>query len=221
MSVRVNILYVPGTNCQRETAEAFERVGASTEILLLSDLLGGRARLQDADIVCLPGGFAFGDHTGAGNIVAWFLKTRLREQLEESRKRPMMCICNGFQTAVRAGIFGAVSLTVNAGGTFHDEPLQPHVVSEQNESFWLEGLRGQTLRFPCAHGEGRFLFDDREGWTPALCYPQGENPDGSSAEIAGITTTDGLVLGLMNHPERAPEATLVQELFANAVRAVR
>jgi len=220
-AVRVNVLYVPGTNCQRETAAAFARVGADPRLVALSDLLAGGARLQDADIVCLPGGFAFGDHTGAGNIAGWFLKTRLREQLQECRGRPMMCICNGFQTAARAGIFGEVSLAVNAGGTFHDEPRQPHVAVAENESFWLDGLRGETLRFPCAHGEGRFLFDSRAGWAPALRYPPGANPDGSSEDIAGITTDDGLVLGLMNHPERAPGSGLAMALFANAVAAVR
>jgi phosphoribosylformylglycinamidine (FGAM) synthase-like amidotransferase family enzyme len=221
VSVRVNILYSPGTNCQHETAHAFRRVGAEPSILPLSDLLAGRARLQDADIVCLPGGFAFGDHTGAGNVAAWYLRTELETQLRAVRSKPAICICNGFQIAVRAGIFGAVSLAVNRSGTFHDEPLQAHRVVQSNGSFWLEGLGGETLRFPCAHGEGRFVFDDRAGWAPALVYPEGENPDGSSEDIAGITTPDGLIFGLMNHPERAPWSPRVLELFANGVRAAR
>jgi len=217
VKVRVNILYAPGTNCQHETAYAFRKVGAEPQILLLSDLLEGRARLQDADLVCLPGGFSFGDHTGAGNVTAWCLKTRLADQLEAVRAKPSICICNGFQIAARAGLFGDVSLVVNDSGTFRDEPQQPHLVAD-NDSPWLSGLRGKTLRFPCAHGEGRLLFADRSGWRPALLYPQGENPDGSSESIAGITTEDGLVLGLMNHPERAPDSEAL-ELFANAVRA--
>jgi len=221
VSVRVNILYSPGTNCQHETAYAFRRVGAEPRILALSDLLAGRARLQDADIVCLPGGFAFGDHSGAGNVAAWYLRTQLQAQLQAIKAMPTICICNGFQIAARAGIFGAVSLATNGSGTFHNEPLQAHRVVQENQSFWLAGLRGETLRFPCAHGEGRFVFDDRSGWSPALLYPDGENPDGSSEGIAGVTTPDGLMLGLMNHPERAPHSPRVQELFANGVRAVR
>lgn len=221
MSVTVNILYSPGTNCQHETAEAFRRVGAEPSIVMLADLLAGTTRLQDADIVCLPGGFAFGDHTGAGNVAAWYLRTELRDQLEAISTKPTMCICNGFQIAVRAGMFGAVSLAINECGTFHDEPLQAHRVAEDNGSFWLDGLRGETLRFPCAHGEGRFMFDDHHGWLPALVYPDDANPDGSSDGIAGVTTTDGLAIGLMNHPERGLRSPRVIELFANGVRFAR
>jgi phosphoribosylformylglycinamidine synthase subunit PurQ / glutaminase len=221
MRPRVNILYVPGTNCHRETAEAFRRVGGEPAIVLLADLLSGAERLSDADVVCLPGGFAFGDHIGAGNVAAAFLTRRLRDQLVEARARPMICICNGFQVAVRTGIFGAVSLVVNEGGTFRDEPRQRHVVADDNDSFWLDGLRGATMEFPCAHGEGRFIYEQRDGWRTALRYPPDANPDGSSDDIAGITTRDGIVLGLMDHPERAPEQPLVHELFANAIRVAR
>ena len=210
---------MPGTNCQHETAFAFEQAGASPHILLLSDLLEGRARLQDADIVCLPGGFSFGDHGGAGNVAAWCLRTRLADQLEAIRQKPMICICNGFQVAVRAGLFGNASLAVNESGTFLNEPLQAHEVVADNPSPWLAGLQGQILRFPCAHGEGRFLFADREGWIPALRYPDGQNADGSSERIAGVTDPTGLVLGLMNHPERAPGSDASQ-LFVNAVQMV-
>lgn len=220
MKPRVNILYTPGTNCQHETAHAFRKVGADPQIVLLSDLLNGRTLLQDADVVCLPGGFSFGDHSGAGNVAAWCLKTRLADELEAIRKKPMLCICNGFQIAVRAGVFGDASLVINEAGTFRDEPSQAHLVVEGNPSPWLAGLAGETLRFPCAHGEGRFLFADRSQWAPALTYPPGENPDGSREDIAGVTTPDGLALGLMNHPERAGDSPLVLEIFANAVRAV-
>jgi phosphoribosylformylglycinamidine synthase subunit PurQ / glutaminase len=221
MSVRVSILYVPGTNCHRETAATFRRVGGDPHWVLLEDLLRGSARLSDADVVCLPGGFAFGDHIGAGNVAAAFLTRRLGEQLKRCREKPMICICNGFQIAVRTGLFGPVSLVVNANGTFHDEPRQRHLVVEDNDSFWLDGLRGATLEFPCAHGEGRFIYERREGWRPALLYPAGANPDGSSDGIAGVTNPDGNILGVMDHPERARDAPLVDELFANAIRAAR
>jgi phosphoribosylformylglycinamidine synthase subunit PurQ / glutaminase len=221
MSVRVNILYLPGTNCQHETATAFERAGADPRIVFLSDLLEGRENLSDADIVCLAGGFSFGDHVGAGNVAAWFLKTKLADQLEASRGKPMICICNGFQIAARAGLFGRASLAVNHNGTFHDEPTQQHVVSGDNDSFWLNGLQGATLEFPCAHGEGRFVYDSRDGWQTAFTYPDGLNPDGSEEGIAGVTTPDGNVLGLMDHPERAPDSPDVQEIFRNAVQTAQ
>jgi phosphoribosylformylglycinamidine synthase len=221
MTPRVNILYAPGTNCHRETAEAFRRVGGEPHLVFLSDLLEGRERLSDADVICLPGGFAFGDHVGAGRVAAAFLRERLPDQLDAIRTTPTICICNGFQLAVQAGLFGTVSLVVNEHGTFHDEARQRHLVAADNDSVWLEGLGGVELEFPCAHGEGRFLFEDRSGWRTALRYPEGASPDGSSEDIAGITTPDGLVLGLMDHPERSPDSPRVLDLFENAIRATR
>jgi phosphoribosylformylglycinamidine synthase len=222
MSVKVNVLYLPGTNCQRETALAFTRVGAEARILFLTDVLGGQQRLDDADILCLPGGFAHGDHVGAGTIAALHLTRQVPEQLAACRRRPVLCICNGFQIGVRAGLFGPnLSLTVNIQGTFRHVHDQRHVIEADNDSPWLKGLGGATMRFPCAHGEGRFLFQQRQSWRAALRYPNGENPDGSTEGIAGITATDGLILGLMNHPERAQQDPLNLEIFRNGVQAVR
>jgi phosphoribosylformylglycinamidine synthase len=222
MSVKVNVLYFPGTNSQRETARAFEHVGAKARITFLTDVLAGQQRLDDADILCLPGGFAYGDHVGAGTIAALHLTRQLADQLAACRRRPILCICNGFQVGVRAGLFGPdLTLTVNEQGTFRNVHDQPHLVDPENDSLWLTGLAGTTLRFPCAHGEGRFLFTQRNTWRTALRYPPGQNADGSTEGIAGITTTDGLVLGLMNHPERAQHDPLNLEFFRNGVQAVR
>lgn len=221
MTVTANILYFPGTNCQRETAVAFEQVGARTRQVFLSDALEGRARIDDADILCIPGGFSFGDHIASGVVAAKFLTTKLSDQLSACRKRPMICICNGFQIAVRAGLFGdGLALTVNDIGTFHHVARQQHNVVPQSGNVWLAGLDGQTLRFPCAHGEGRFVYTSRDGWRPALTYPEDANPDGSTENIAGITTPDGLILGLMDHPERARDDERNLEIFRNGVRAV-
>ncbi len=218
MPVTVNIAYFPGTNCQAETAVAFESVGARPRHIFLADVLDGKARLDDADILCLPGGFCFGDHIASGVVAAKFLTTRLADQLAACRTRPMICICNGFQIAVRAGLFGdGVALTVNDVGTFNHVTRQQHYIQPGHGNVWLEGLEGQTLRFPCAHGEGRFVHSSEDGWRTAITYPAGENPDGSTDDIAGISSPDGLTLGLMDHPERArDEANL--EIFRNGVR---
>jgi phosphoribosylformylglycinamidine synthase len=215
----VNVLYLPGTNCQEETMRAFACVGAEPRLRFIEDLLAGRGRLDDADVLCIPGGFSFGDHLGAGRVAAVVLRTRLREQLDACRQRPMLCICNGFQIALRAGCFGpGLALAENACGTFRNVPLQAHQVETASGSVWLRGLGGKRLVFPCAHGEGRFVYTTTEGWTPALRYPDGENPDGSMEDIAAITTSDGLVLGLMNHPERAIHRAMNLIIFENGVR---
>jgi phosphoribosylformylglycinamidine synthase len=222
----VNVLYLPGTNCQEETLRAFRHVGAAPRLLFLADALAGRDRLDSADILCLPGGFSFGDHLAAGRVAAMLLRTRLADQYAAARGRLMLAICNGFQIAVRAGWFGTgVALTVNTNGTFQNVPNQPHEVVPDNPSPWLAGLSGQTLEFPCAHGEGRFVAepnpDGREGWRAALRYPEHANPDGSADGVAGVTTPDGLAFGLMNHPERALDKQVRLAFFANGVRAAR
>lgn len=221
----VNILYLPGTNCQGETIRAFTAVGARARLVFAQDLLSGVDRIDTADVLCIPGGFSYGDHLGAGTIGALLLRTRLRAQLNACRERPILCICNGFQMAVRAGCFGGgIALTTNASGTFADVPGQRHVVDPTNPSPWLTGLGGLTLRFPCAHGEGRFVRRadcQKDDWRVALTYPDDENPDGSADGIAGITTRDGLMLGLMNHPERDHRSLGNLEIFANGVRFAR
>jgi phosphoribosylformylglycinamidine synthase len=222
MKPTVNVLYLPGTNCQAETARAFRHAGAQPRLIFLADVLAGHARLDNADILCLPGGFSFGDHIAAGAIGGLILRTNLRQQFQACLRRPMICICNGFQIALRAGCFGSgVALATNHTGTFHDRPDQPHQIAGGNLSPWLSGLAGATLRFPCAHGEGRFLHRQSTGWRPALHYPPGTNPDGSAGDIAGITTPDGLAFGLMNHPERARDADTRLAFFANGIQGAR
>ncbi|MEZ5322430.1 MAG: phosphoribosylformylglycinamidine synthase subunit PurQ [Microthrixaceae bacterium] len=218
----VGILHTPGTNSHVETAFAFERVGASARYVMMASLLDGTDRLDRYDVVCLPGGFSYGDHLGAGAVAGARLRWTFADQLAALAGRPVIAICNGFQVAVRAGLFGdGVTLTTNLNGTFRNLRHQPHVVDPAAGSPWLAGLEGATLRFPCAHGEGRFLFESADGWRPALRYPPGENPDGSAEDIAGIVTADGLTFGLMDHPERAPDDDTVLEIFRNGVSAAR
>jgi phosphoribosylformylglycinamidine synthase subunit PurQ / glutaminase len=222
----VNVLYLPGTNCQAETIRAFRHAGGAPRLVFLADLLAGHARLDDADILCLPGGFSFGDHIAAGAIGGLLLTTRLRDQFRACLTRPMICICNGFQIALRAGCFGPdIALTTNHTGTFHNHPHQPHHVATNNPSPWLTGLAGTTLHFPCAHGEGRFRHRHHTGqppgWQVALTYPTEANPDGSTDNIAGITSPTGLLFGLMNHPERAPHPDTRLAFFENGIRAAR
>lgn len=220
----VGILYAPGTNSHHETAHVFERVGAEPRFVFLSEVVEGTDRLDGFDVFCFPGGFAHGDHLGAGTLAGLMLRERLADQLAVVASRPLIAICNGFQVAMAAGLFGTgVTLTVNQVGTFRNLQHQPHMVADDATSPWLTGLAGQTIRFPCAHGEGRLVTDTPkgDGWRPELFYPPGENPDGSAFDIAGITSPDGLVFGLMDHPERAPDTDAAVQIFANGVAAAR
>jgi phosphoribosylformylglycinamidine synthase subunit PurQ / glutaminase len=221
MKPRVNVVYFPGTNCHRETISAFTKVGANARLVFAEDACDGKDRIDDADVICLPGGFSYGDHIRGGMVAAALLSLGLASQLEACKQKPLLCICNGFQIGVKAGFFGqGVTLAVNASGTFLHRSNQRHIVPEDHGTLWLAGLERQTLTFPCAHGEGRFFFTDRRGWHPALRYPSAENPDGSLEDIAGITDPTGRIFGLMDHPERAQHRDLNLTIFENGVKAV-
>jgi phosphoribosylformylglycinamidine synthase subunit PurQ / glutaminase len=216
------ILYAPGTNCHEETAAAIELAGGLTELVLLRDLLDGRTRLDRYQAAVIPGGFSYGDHLGAGRIFATVLVAQLRDQLVDflAAQKPLLGVCNGFQVLAEAGILPgrtpgkrSLALLENQSAKFEDRKIRLVVTSEKSP--WTEGLAGQVLDMPTAHGEGRPLFchagsgdsarvvlryADSSGH-PTQHHP--ENPSGAPEAVAGITDATGLVLGLMPHPERA------------------
>ncbi|MBF0136942.1 MAG: phosphoribosylformylglycinamidine synthase subunit PurQ [Magnetococcus sp. DMHC-1] len=222
--IRVNIAFFPGTNSHREAALAFSRAGATPHLTSVQSVMTGQSRLDDADIICLPGGFSYGDHVRSGLVAAHTLLAHDPGLTDRLRQKPVLCICNGFQIAMELGLFGReVVLGRNIRGTFLDRPRQPHQVLEGHGTFWLQGLDDEILHFPCAHGEGRLIFSrhQQDDWRPVLRYPRATNPDGSQEDIAGITSRNGFVLGMMDHPERAWRDEKNMTIFRNAVAAVR
>ena len=244
----IAILYAPGINCHEETAAAVAAAGGRSELVLLHDLLQGTASLARYQAAVIPGGFSYGDHLGAGRIFATLLAARLRDQLMEFLEtgKPLLGICNGFQVLADAGMLPGrtpgrrtMALLENQSARFEDRKVRLAVTS--GDSLWTNGLEGQVLRMPTAHGEGRPLFcpgvapGSLDGLTPApkvvLRYADAEgrptmhhpeNPNGAPDAIAGITDESGLVLGLMPHPERASLAAHYSQdglkLFRNLTR---
>ena len=242
MKPRVSILYAPGTNCHHETADAFRLVGANPEFVhLTDDLLGGKKRLTECDILALPGGFAFGDHVGAGRVVAVDLLFRLRDQLLEVRERriPTVGICNGFQFLILTGLLPGTGdigepkalLDRNLSAAFESRWVDVYV--QEADCIWTRGLEGQKMHVPVAHGEGRLrLPDDFHDARTILRYgaPEGTldypaNPNGSEGGRAGICDPTGLIIGLMPHPERALHPWLGSDdgrkIFETGVKAIR
>lgn len=226
--VRVLILHATGTNRDREAAWACQAAGGEPEIVHVNQLRRRERRLQDYQMLVLPGGFSYGDALGAGRLWAVDLRHTLGDEIQEfiTSGRPVLGICNGFQALVKAGWLPgppfsgrddhhqAVTLTYNASGHFECrwvwlEP-NPH-----SPCVFTRGLEGR-LYCPVAHGEGRFVPRDaaileqlRSMALIALTYvsPHGGpavypyNPNGSVADVAGICNPQGNVLGLMPHPE--------------------
>jgi phosphoribosylformylglycinamidine synthase I len=227
-NVRALILRAPGINRDQDAAMACELAGASAERVHVNRVAAGEVRLADYAMLIVPGGFSYGDHLGAGRLLAVDLAHRLGEQLRRfvDDGRPVLGICNGFQVLVKAGVLP---------GTIDDGPDEPAVTltdngSQRFECRWVrlaaepasrchftQGLE-RTIEVPVAHGEGRVAARDPRaldalrarglvalryvGDGPgAAGYPA--NPNGSLDDIAGLTNAQGNVLGLMPHPENA------------------
>jgi phosphoribosylformylglycinamidine synthase subunit PurQ / glutaminase len=226
---RVLILRTAGTNCDLETAHAFELAGASTERVHINRLLSDKSLLDGYQILAFPGGFSYGDDIAAGRILAAQVSHYLEEAVHRfiDAGKPIIGICNGFQVLVKtsllpgplAGETGQTcTLAHNDNGRFTAKWVR--LAPVKSRCVWTEGL--DPLELPIAHGEGRFvpkndqvrraLWDNEQ---VALVYANpddspatGEhNPNGSIDAIAGVCDATGLVFGLMPHPERFVDVT--------------
>jgi phosphoribosylformylglycinamidine synthase len=211
---RVCIVTGCGINADRELAEAFSLAGFSADRVHIFDLRDSPNILGPYAVLAFPGGFSFGDHLGSGKVLAYLIKSRMKDRLEAFVHAGglILGICNGFQTLVKMGILPNlsgdfsqdVSLIHNESGLFDDRWVDVRYHRE-NASPWLIGL--DRISYPIRHGEGRFITASpsvaeeiqRRGLI-ALTY-EGGNPNGSEMAIAGITDTTGRVLGMMPHPE--------------------
>jgi phosphoribosylformylglycinamidine synthase subunit PurQ / glutaminase len=224
--VRVLILTGLGLNCEAETEAAFRMAGARPEKVHLLDLLDGHAarRLPEYPVLAFIGGFAFGDHLGAGSVFANKIRWRLYDDLLEfiARGGLALGVCNGFQTMVRLGMLPGLegdyrtpraTLAPNDRPGYRDAWVR---VSFDDDSpcVWTDGL--QAMDLPARHGEGKFLtdpetFDRLEAGHQIVCRyldPDGApteawpwNPNGSPGAVAGVCDPTGRLFGLMPHPD--------------------
>lgn len=208
------IVRAPGTNRDGESALALELAGAQSTTVLLNDLLSNPKLLRESQMLVIPGGFSFADALGAGRLFALELTNRLADSLHQfvAAGRPVIGICNGFQTLIRTGLLPGgqqqIALGHNQNPAGQPTPFVCEWVRLQPRSrrcIWTADLT-EEIHCPIAHGEGRVaaspetLRSLQDNDQIAVTY-SGHNPNGSIADIAGITDATGLVLGLMPHPE--------------------
>ncbi len=225
MSIKVLVLRTAGINCDRETESAFGALGADCQRLHINTLKEKRT-LRGYQIICVPGGFSYGDDLGAGKIFSLELLLWFKDQLQVflAGGGLMIGICNGFQVLVKTGILPdadfiqKVTLTDNDSGRFEDRWVYLRVPQDPDHparKIWLQKLP-PVIQLPVAHGEGKFFAKDdildtmKTQRQAALQYADAQgnnagypqNPNGSLDHIAGITDKTGRILGLMPHPER-------------------
>ena len=219
---RVIVLRAPGTNCDEETAAAWELAGGRAETWHVGRLLEDPHALDRFQILTIPGGFSYGDDLGAGRILATRLGHALGDALRRFHDRGGLIagICNGFQVLVRCGLL--------PGGSTPCPATLAHNDSGRFEARWVRllprpGLSPfvnftEPIELPVAHGEGKFLMADPasaqaleqagqivlqyadDHGRPTQEYPA--NPNGSSLAAAAVCDPTGRIFGLMPHPER-------------------
>ena len=207
--MKFGIVTFPGSNCDYDAFQAVtEILGEEATYLWHKD-----HDLQGSDVIILPGGFSYGDYLRAGAIARF---SPIMQDVVAHAKAggPVLAICNGFQIACEAGLLPG-ALMRNSHLQFVSVEVRIRV---ENDDTMFTNLydRGDILRMPVAHGDGRYVASadvldqlEAEGrvvfkYVDASGAPSADaNPNGSERNIAGIISEGGNVLGLMPHPERA------------------
>jgi phosphoribosylformylglycinamidine synthase len=216
----VLILRAPGTNCDAETAFAFEQAGAKTETLHINRLLEKPVLFQQFQILCIPGGFSYGDDLGSGRILGNQMLHHLVDEMLRFKAdgKLILGICNGFQVLMKSPVLldndpekgPAATLTLNDCGRYQD--CWARLETRGSKCVFLKDI--ERMYLPVAHAEGKFIARDDATLQQldaagqlVLRYLPADNPNGSMADVAGVCDASGRVLGLMPHPERHIDPT--------------
>jgi len=237
---RVFIPVFPGTNCEYDSARAFEAAGGLADTMVIRNLTPAALeqsivemvkRINNAQIIMLPGGFSAGDEPdGSGKFIATlFRNSRIKEAVTTFLTKQdglMLGICNGFQALIKLGLvpYGEIvelspecpTLTYNKIGRHISCMVETKVVSKLSP--WFNNVElGDVYSIPASHGEGRFVASpavleklSKSGQIATQyvdkdgqpTYDIRYNPNGSVNAVEGITSPDGRILGKMGHSER-------------------
>ena len=203
MTFRAAVITFPGSNCDRDMAEALRIVSGQEPLRIWH----GDADLPDGlDFIALPGGFSYGDYLRSGAMAA---NSPIMRAIVSAADRgvPVLGVCNGFQVLTEAGLLPG-ALMRNARQNFICRDVELTVANNQS-LFTARYDANQTISIPVAHHDGNYFADDEtldrlEG-EGRIAFRYEEDCNGSQRQIAGVLNAAGNVLGMMPHPERAIE----------------
>jgi phosphoribosylformylglycinamidine synthase subunit PurQ / glutaminase len=203
------VLVFPGSNCDLDMYHAIkDELGEEAEYVWHD-----ATDLSAYDGILVPGGFSYGDYLRCGAMAN---QSNVMKEVKKAAEagKPVLGVCNGFQILTEAGLLPGALLR-NRDLKFICRTVGLKV--ENNNTGFTNGYEaGQVINIPIAHGEGNYYCDDatlqqlKDNNQIVFTY-DGDNPNGSLENIAGIINERGNVLGMMPHPERA-----VNELIGGA-----
>ena len=201
--MKVGIIRFPGSNCDRDVFHALELVGCEGEYIWWS-----QRDLSKFDALVIPGGFSYGDYLRAGAIAAI---TPVIDGIKEAVKedKPVLGICNGAQILAEVGLVPGV-FTLNEKAQFICQWEEMEVKTTRTP-FTSLYKKGETIKMPIAHAEGRYYnpqIEDLKDQDQVVLSFVGKNPNGSIEAITGVCDLEGRVCAVMPHPERASESIL-------------
>lgn len=201
------VLVFPGSNCDIDCYKAVQEVGEPVDYVWHT-----ATDLSAYDCILVPGGFSYGDYLRCGAISRFApVMNEVAKAAEEGKY--ILGICNGFQILTEAGLLPGVLLR-NTSLKFrcHDTVLR---VANNKTPFTNDFAPNEEIVIPIAHGEGNYYCDEETlkelQQNNQIVFTYKDNPNGSLADIAGISNKRGNVVGMMPHPERA-----VSELLGSA-----
>ncbi|HEY1633079.1 MAG TPA: phosphoribosylformylglycinamidine synthase subunit PurQ [Rhizomicrobium sp.] len=201
------VIVFPASNCDRDAQTALKQMtGNDPHMVWHQD-----SELPDVDLVVLPGGFSYGDYLRCGAMAS---QSRIMRAVKSHAGKggAVIGICNGFQVLTETHLLPG-ALMRNADLKFVCRPVTM-TVEETQSAFTRKYSSGQSVTFPVAHGDGNYVADEEtldriENENRVVFrYAEGDNPNGSARNIAGILSEGRNVLGLMPHPERVVDPLL-------------
>ena len=206
--MRIAVIVFPGSNCDRDMMVAVEKITSRRPALIWHK----QGNLDPIDLAILPGGFSFGDYLRCGALAA---RSPIMSALHDhvARGGSILGVCNGFQILIESGLLPGF-LVRNKELKFICKQTTLALNAESNCELVASLDSNKTLKIPVAHNEGSFFADtetlDRieNNGQVVLRYASDTsaysgNPNGSLNDIAGVCSSNGKILGMMPHPERA------------------